>query len=585
MAEADLRLLLRTIADTKGAEQTSAALRRVQQDAKQTDATSQQMVAGLARQAAGFLSVATAASALGSVYSASITAARENERVTRATAAAYGAGAQQFERFAASLSQSTGFTSQAILEAALSARTLSQNYGLTIDQTQKLIRASADLARVRGIGVAEAFERVQSAIRGEAEASEYLGLTLNDTFIKNNALNGSVKTTFERMTDAQKAQIRYGELLKQTATFAGLAASSMNTLDGAMLKSETATNRLNVSLGKLIAPATISGLQKLANAADALDKAMQPGEVVGELLRGGLGNIPALPGRVVAGRRTEATRARDQAIAEELETQRRILAVHDQAAIERERRARAAAEGQATRLRQLNENVPPVTTSAETLRQIAYLDQRDAAVRDLVAAQREELDLKTQLTRMEQQHGAMTQRRLQVELQSIAVQQRALPSQYALQDTERAIERARLVLDVRGTSAAERSAARGTIRDLERNVLPGRRLQAFDAESGMIAAARQAQALDLTARQAAIGQEQAVAGQAALIDAAASRTDAAMSRLEAIVERGMAERGQRPVQITLQVLGPDGQVTYEELIEATDQAQMPPVIRVSGVRR
>jgi hypothetical protein len=359
----------------------------------------------------------------------------------------------------------------------------------------------------------------------------------------------------------------------------------MNTLDGAMLKSETATNRLNVSLGKLIAPATISGLQKLANAADALDKAMQPGEVVGELLRGGLGNIPALPGRVVAGRRTEATRARDQAIAEELETQRRILAVHDQAAIERERRARAAAEGQATRLRQLNENVPPVTTSAETLRQIAYLDQRDAAVRDLVAAQREELDLKTQLTRMEQQHGAMTQRRLQVELQSIAVQQRALPSQYALQDTERAIERARLVLDVRGTSAAERSAARGTIRDLERNVLPGRRLQAFDAESGMIAAARQAQALDLTARQAAIGQEQAVAGQAALIDAAASRTDAAMSRLEAIVERGMAERGQRPVQITLQVLGPDGQVTYEELIEATDQAQMPPVIRVSGVRR
>ena len=58
-----------------------------------------------------------------------------------------------------------------------------------------------------------------------------------------------------------------------------------------------------------------------------------------------------------------------------------------------------------------------------------------------------------------------------------------------------------------------------------------------------------------------------------------------MSRLEQIVEKAMAERGQKPVQIQLQVLGPDGQVTYEELIEASEQAQMPPVVKLSGVRR
>ena len=38
-------------------------------------------------------------------------------------------------------------------------------------------------------------------------------------------------------------------------------------------------------------------------------------------------------------------------------------------------------------------------------------------------------------------------------------------------------------------------------------------------------------------------------------------------------------------RLTLQVLGPDGQVTYEELIEAAGQAEMPPVVKLSGVRR
>ena len=85
----------------------------------------------------------------------------------------------------------------------------------------------------------------------------------------------------------------------------------------------------------------------------------------------------------------------------------------------------------------------------------------------------------------------MAQRRVQFELASIAAQQRALPAQQALQDTERAIERARLVLGYpwhvdRGTAGcARRRSAK-----LERNVLPGQRLAAFDAETGVIGAQR-----------------------------------------------------------------------------------------------
>ena len=123
---------------------------------------------------------------------------------------------------------------------------------------------------MRGIGVAAAFERVQSAIRGEAEASEYLGLTLNDTFIKNNALNGSVRATFERMTDAEKAQIRDGELLRQTAQFSGLAASGTNSLEGAQRKAAASSEALGKTMGSILAQALKDVATYQGQAADAL---------------------------------------------------------------------------------------------------------------------------------------------------------------------------------------------------------------------------------------------------------------------------------------------------------------------------
>jgi hypothetical protein len=118
-------------------------------------------------------------------------------------------------------------------------------------------------------------------------------------------------------------------------------------------------------------------------------------------------------------------------------------------------------------------------------------------------------------------------------------------------------------------------------------VAPGQRLAAFDAETGLLGANRQAQAFDLAARVSQIGIEQAIARQETLINVAAARVDQQQQVLGQIMQQAIADGFLRrpPTQITVQVLGPDGQVTYEELIEATDQAQMPPVVRVSGVRR
>lgn len=292
----ELRVLIRTVADTAGATQTNAALRGVAQQSEQLNSSMRRTRQGTREAGEGFgqaaenvarfvgaltgvelgLSLfASAGEKIREVLRGAIEVQAENERTVRATAAAYGAAAGQFQNFAEALSQQTGFTKQSILEAALSARTLSQNYQLTIAQTQRLIAVSADLARVRGIGVAESFERVQSAIRGEAEASEFLGLTLNDTFLQQNAANGAYRTTFNTLSDAQKAQIRYTEVLRQSAQFSGLAAQAARSLDGAMGQANLAASNLSLTLGKLIEPSTITTLQAATTAALALQRALE----------------------------------------------------------------------------------------------------------------------------------------------------------------------------------------------------------------------------------------------------------------------------------------------------------------------
>jgi tape measure domain-containing protein len=69
------------------------------------------------------------------------------------------------------------------------------------------------------------------------------------------------------------------------------------------------------------------------------------------------------------------------------------------------------------------------------------------------------------------------------ELANLIAQKAAEPQKNAVEDTQRAIDRAKLVLTVRGTTPEERQAARATIRDLTRNVLPNQQLAAFDSDS------------------------------------------------------------------------------------------------------
>lgn len=137
---------------------------------------------------------------------------------------------------AAELSRQTGsYFSQAEISGAL-VRTADsmKRYGLSSDQYMTMISRAIDLAAAKSVELANVVPRLESGIRGEAEASEYLGLTLNDTYMKNMAFGGSLRDTWEKLNDNEKAMYRFNELMNQSSKYMGAAAEASQSFGGAI---------------------------------------------------------------------------------------------------------------------------------------------------------------------------------------------------------------------------------------------------------------------------------------------------------------------------------------------------------------
>lgn len=172
-------------------------------------------------------------------------AAIQEQKLTGATTRAYGGTA--FVDSAKQLADQTGFLAADFMEAALTGKSLINNYGMQKDQVAKLIQVSADLAAESPYKdlqtVAGSMDAVSSAARGSSQAAERLGVTTNDNYMKTMAFGGALRETWSAMTEAEQSQYRYKEILRQTQSVLGAAADESDV--------SSQVRKLNGSLGEL----------------------------------------------------------------------------------------------------------------------------------------------------------------------------------------------------------------------------------------------------------------------------------------------------------------------------------------------
>ena len=151
------------------------------------------------------------------------------------------------------LSASLKIYSETDLKAAVSRTVdMTKRLGLSETQMRNVIATAADLSAGK-FELVDGIERVTAALRGEAEASEALGLTLNETYVRGwYEANNATGKAWKDLTDLEKAQVRYNILLEQADPLLGKAAASYDEYDGALVATKSAYTDLGAAMGRIV---------------------------------------------------------------------------------------------------------------------------------------------------------------------------------------------------------------------------------------------------------------------------------------------------------------------------------------------
>lgn len=162
---------------------------------------------------------------------------------------------------------------------------MTKRLGMSSEQMEELIKRSADLSAGK-TDLQGGIERVTAALRGEAESAEFLGLTLNENYIKAwHEAHDAHGTAWKDLTDLEKAQVRYNVFLEQSAEMQGRAADSANTFSGALAMVKTEVSNA-IANNKNLA-ASLSGVANIIreNADEIGDMASAIAIATGETIK------------------------------------------------------------------------------------------------------------------------------------------------------------------------------------------------------------------------------------------------------------------------------------------------------------
>ena len=110
--------------------------------------------------------------------------------------------------------------------------TLATGFGVASDRaatmSKQLTQLGYDISSFFNVSVEDAMQRVQSGISGELEPLRRLGYDLSKAKLEAVALSLGIDKTFDSMTQAEKAQLRYYALMTQVTTAQGDMARTLD---------------------------------------------------------------------------------------------------------------------------------------------------------------------------------------------------------------------------------------------------------------------------------------------------------------------------------------------------------------------
>lgn len=151
-------------------------------------------------------------------------------------------------------------------------QSLTTSFGLASDKayvlSKNLTQLGYDLASLKNIPVAESFTKIQAAISGELEPIRRLGVDISNARLQQELYALGITTSISKLSQADKAVLRYIAIMKQTTDAQGDFARTLSSPANMIRILQAQLNSLARAVGSLLYPALKSILPPLIAAVE-----------------------------------------------------------------------------------------------------------------------------------------------------------------------------------------------------------------------------------------------------------------------------------------------------------------------------
>lgn len=166
----------------------------------------------------------------------------------------FGKSAKNIEKISEDAYRTMGTTQSEYLATANKMGALFQGSDVTLERsaelTTKAMQRAADMASVMGIKTTDALEAVTGAAKGNYTMMDNLGVSMNATTLKAYAMEKGFKTAFDKMSNAEKAEVAMQYFFEKTEQYAGnFEREATQTISGSIGLLKAATSSFIAGLG------------------------------------------------------------------------------------------------------------------------------------------------------------------------------------------------------------------------------------------------------------------------------------------------------------------------------------------------
>lgn len=212
--------------------------------------------AGMGAMAAG---IGIAAGALGAFSAKGVDLASDLQEVQNVVDTTFGDGAGVINEWAKAAGESFGISELAAKNWTGQMGAMLKSMGVTGDaqlgMSTGLAGLAGDFASFYNLDHEAAWEKLRSGMAGETEPLKQLGINMSVANLEAYALSQGIKKSYESMTEAEKAQLRYGYLMQATADAHGDFSKTSDSLANQQRTTALMFEELSGTLGQGLIPA------------------------------------------------------------------------------------------------------------------------------------------------------------------------------------------------------------------------------------------------------------------------------------------------------------------------------------------